>query len=185
MARLGIWLIAVLTTALALGQQTSPKKPNELVAGKLVYIGAMPSDLDRWLRDLFEQWGKYKLTSNPEGVDLVVNAVSPEKEMELVMRGGVPQPKGEGSRFPRPGSRGERKEIPVTSISVASWVTNEVLWQADVLDRKQKKDEADPPAGPHTKIFARDLTPDQLAQKITRKLREYVSEVEKTSSGKQ
>ena len=181
MVRFAISFIAVLAAALALGQQTTPKKPNELVAGKLVYVAPIPSDIDRWIGDYLNQWGKYKVTGNPEGVDLVVNAVSSEKDMKLVMRQGVPQPQGEGRHFP---GRGGGKKIPVTSISVTDWVTNEVLWQADILDRKQKKDEANPPAGPHTTIFARDLTPDQLAQKVTAKLREYVSELEKTRAGK-
>jgi hypothetical protein len=182
MVRLGVVFIAVLATVLALGQQTAPKKPNELVVGKLVYVAPIPSDLDRWIGDFLQQWGKYKVTGNPEGVDLIINAVSPEKEMELVMRGGVPQPRDEGRRFPRPSPRKEGKGIRVTSISVTDWVTNEVLWQADILDRKQKKDEANPPAGPHTTIFARGLTPDQLAQKIAAKLRQYVGELEKTSA---
>jgi hypothetical protein len=173
--------MAILAAALALGQQASPKKRNQLLVGKLIYVSPIPSDIDRWIGDYLNQWGKYKLTGNPEGVDLIVNAVSSEKEAKLVNRRGVPQPQGEGRHFP---GRGRGNAIPVTSISVSDWATNEVLWQADILDRKQKKDEANPPAGPHTTIFARDLTSDQLAQKVTEKLRDYVSELEKAGAVK-
>ena len=162
----------------SLGQQASTRKPNELVVGKLLYVAPMPSNLDQWILDSLRRWGKYKVTADPEGVDLVIQAHNPERELELEKRGGIPQPRGEGRRLPGPGPRKEHRELPAVSISVIDWVTNEPLWHADILDRKQKKDEPDPAAGPHTKIFARGLTPDQLALKITAKLREYVSELE-------
>lgn len=59
------------------------------------------------------------------------------------------------------------------------WVTNENLWLVHLLDRKPKKDELDLPVGQHTDIFTRDLAPDQIAQKLSTKLREYVSELER------
>jgi len=62
---------------------------------------------------------------------------------------------------------------------VIDWVTDEPVWQAEVLNRKQKKDEPDPPPGPKTQIFARDLSPDQIAQRVATKLREYVTSLEK------
>jgi hypothetical protein len=83
-----------------------------------------------------------------------------------------------------PGSKGKHDELPAISISVIDWVTNQPVWHADILDRKQKKDEADLPAGPQTKIFARAMTSDQLAQKVTAKLKEYEEELEKSAGAK-
>lgn len=180
-------LILMLVALPAAGQQSSPKKPNELVVGKLVHVEPMPANLDQWMLEFLRRWGKYKLTGDPEGVDLVIRADKPEKPTEYEMRGGVPQPRGEGRRFPLP--KRERQEPPAISISVIDWVTGEFLWHADILDRKPKKDEPEAPAGPRTRIFARGLTPDQLALKVTTKLREYVTELEKaeqkTESSKQ
>jgi hypothetical protein len=180
-----IGLCFVLAAGRAVAQQASPKKPNELVAGKLLYVAPMPANLDEWILDYLRRWGKYKVTGNPEGVDLVVKAYSPEKEMELEMRGGVPQPRGEGRRLPSPIPGKKHEELPAVSITVFDWVTNEPLWHADILDRKQKKDEANPPPGPQTKIFARGLATDQLAQRITAKLREYVGQLEQAQAGGQ
>jgi hypothetical protein len=182
MTRWGAFLL-ILAAVPGFAQQAPAKKANELVGGKLIYVAPMPDNLDQWILDFLHRWGKYKTTSNPEGVDLLMKGYTVEKETEWEMRGGVPQPREERRRFPVPGKG--RKELPVISISVIDWVTNQPLWRADVLNRKQKKDEADPPLGPHTQIFARDLTPDQLAQKLTARLREYVSELEKTAGSKQ
>jgi hypothetical protein len=180
---MGLCLVFVAVRGAA--QQASPKKPNELVAGKLVYVAPMPANLDQWILDFLRRWGKYKVTGDPEGVDMVVKAYNPEKEMQLEMRGGVPQPRGEPRKLPVPIPRKQREELPAVSISVIDWVTNESLWHADILDRKQKKDEPDPPPGPHTKIFGRGMTPDQLAQKITTRLREYVTQLEQAQTSGQ
>jgi hypothetical protein len=83
-----------------------------------------------------------------------------------------------------PISRGKRNEPLPASISVISWVSSQPVWQADILDRKPKKDEADLPAGPQTKIFARALTADQIAQKVVAKLKEYEEGLEKSGGGK-
>lgn len=169
--------------AAAPGQQTPSGKPNELVVGKLVYVEPMSNDLDQWIIDFLRRWGKYKVTSNPEGVDLVIQAEAPEKELKLQKRAGTAEPRGAGR--PRlPISKGEHEELPAISITVIDWVSNQPLWQADILDRKQKKNEADPPAGPLTKIFARSMTSDQLAMKITQKLKEYEVELERNGGMK-
>ncbi len=175
MVKLKIWvdLILILATAPAAGQQPSPKKPSKLVAGKLVYVAPMPGNLDRWILDDLRVWGKYKPTGDPEGVDLVIRADAPEKPAQYKTREGIPQ-----RRRDRPGP-------PAVSISVLDWVTSETLWHADLLDRKPKKDEADPPAGPHTHIFAHGLTTDQIGEKLTAKLREYVNELEAAEGRKQ
>jgi len=178
-----VCLVVVGICVSSLGQQAPAEKPNELVVGKLVYVASMPDGLDQWIIDFLRRWGKYKVTSDPEGVDLVIQAVNPEKELRLETRAGTAQPKG-ADRPPLPGSKGKRGELPVISISAIDWVTNQPLWQADILNRNQKKDEAIPPAGPQTKIFARAMTSDQLAQKVVAKLREYEEGLEKSAAGK-
>lgn len=165
------WLM-ILTACAAAGQETSPPaaatRPNELVAGKLVHVAPMPGNIDQWMIDFLRRWGKYKLTGDPEGVDLVIRAKVPQRETEYREREGVPRP------------RKEKEEPPVLSISVIDWVTNETLWRAEILDKKQKKDEPEPPSGPQTRIYARGMTSDQLAMKVTRKLQDYVTELEKS-----
>ena len=178
-----VGLVVVGICALALAQQAPAEKPNELVVGKLIYVASMPDGLDQWIIDFLRGWGKYKVTSDPEGVDLVIQATNPEKELRLETRGGTAQPRG-ADRPPLPGAKGKHDELPAVSISVIDWVTNQPVWYADVLNRKQKKDEATPPAGPQTKIFARAMTSDQLAQKVVAKLREYEEALEKSASGK-
>ena len=176
--------LAVLgTCALGLGQQPPAAKPNELVAGKLIYVASMPGDLDQWIIDFLQRWGKYKVTSNQEGVDLVIQAVKPENQLRLETRGGIAQPRG-SDRPHLPTSKEKSNELPPVSISVIDWVTDQPLWQAGILNRKPKEDEAALPAGPQTKIFARGMTPDQLAQKVVAKLKEYEEGLEKSAAGK-
>jgi len=177
-----VGLVVVGICALALGQQAPAEKPNQLVVGKVIYVESMPDGLDQWIIDFLRRWGKYKVTSNPEGVDLVIQANNPEKELRLENRAGTAQPRG-ADRPPLPIHRGKH-ELPANSISVINWVTSQPVWNADILNRNQKKDEATPPAGPQTQIFARDMTSDQLAQKVVAKLREYEEALEKPASGK-
>jgi len=167
---------------MALGQQAPAEKPNELVAGKLIYVDSMPDGLDRWIVDFLRRWGKYKITSNAEGVDLVIEGVNPDKDLQLETRAGTAQPKG-SDRPHLPMSRGKH-ELPVASISVVAWVSSQPVWYADILNRKPKKDEADLPAGPKTKIFARAMTSDQVAQRIVARLKEYEEGLEKSAAGK-
>jgi len=167
---------------IAFGQQAPAEKPNELVVGKLIYVDSMPDGLDQWIVDFLRRWGKYKITNNAEGVDLVIEAVNPEKDLQLESRGGTAQPKG-SDRPHLPMSRGKH-ELPVTSISVINWVSSQPVWSADILSRKPKKDETDLPAGPKTKIFAHDMTSDQIAQRIVAKLKDYEEGLEKSGGAK-
>ena len=105
-----------------------------------------------------------------KGVDLIIRVNVPEKPSEYELHGGLPRP------------RQERAERAAVSVSVVDWVTGETLWHADLLDRKPKKNEPEPPAGPRTRIFTRCLTSEQLAHRITEKVRQYVSELEKPSA---
>ena len=184
MGRWGLVLVLLLAAVPCGAQQTATKQPNELVVGKLIYVAPMPANIDKWVIDFLQRWGKYKVTSNPEGVDLVLKAYKPEKETEWEMRKGIPQPSG-SDQGRSPIHRKKREDIPVVSVNVIDWVTDQPLWHADIIDRNRKKDETEPPAGPHTKIYARDMTPDQIAQRITMKLREYVTELEKGGPPKQ
>ena len=177
-----VGLVVVGICALTLGQQAPAEKPNELVGGKLIYVESMPDGLDQWIIDFLRRWGKYKVTSNSEGVDLVIQATNPEKELRLETRAGTAQPRG-ADHPPLPIHR-KHGELPAVAISVIDWVTSQPVWHADILDRKPKSDEATPPAGPQTKIFARAMTPDQLAQKVVAKLREYEEALEKSDRTK-
>jgi len=177
-----VGLVVVGICALALGQQAPVEKPNQLVVGKLIYVAPMPDGLDQWIMDFLRRWGKYKVTSDPEGVDLVIQADNPEKKLQLETRAGTAQPRG-ADRPPSPIHR-KHDELPAASISVIDWVTNQPVWYADILNRKQKSDEAAPPAGPQTKIFARAMTSDQLAQKVVAKVKEYEEALEKSDSAK-
>lgn len=150
--------------------QAPGSKPNELVSGKLVCVTPMPMNLDRWIIEDLQGWGKYRVTANPEGVDLVMNATTPEKETKYVLKKGVPQPKKE-----RPGPQ-------VMSISVTDWVTGQTLWQIDLVDRKPKDEEAESQPDPHMSLYVRGLAPDKIAQAVTRSLRQYVDELEKKSA---
>jgi hypothetical protein len=185
LAILRAWLCLTLAGIGALAQEQPPPaaKQNALVSAKLIYVAPMDNGLDQWMSDLLQHWGKYKVTSNPEGVDLVIQAVKPEKELQLETRAGTAQPKG-ADRPHLPNSKAKSDEVPPLSISVIEWVTNQPVWSADIMDRKQKKDEADLPAGPQTKIFARGMTSDQLAQKVVAKLKEYEEGLEKPAGRK-
>jgi hypothetical protein len=168
---------------LALGQQAPAERPNELVAGKLIYVAPMSDGLDQWIIDFLRRWGKYKITTNPEGVDLVIQADNPEKDLRLETRAGTAEPHGAGEP-PLPIPRRKHDQLPAVSISVIEWVTSQPVWHVDILDRNPKKDEATPPAGPQTKIFARGMTSDQLAQKIVAMVRKYEEGLEKLPAGK-
>jgi hypothetical protein len=166
--------------ASASAQQLPAGKQNELVLGKLIYVAPIAADLDPWIIDDLRHWGKYKVTSNSEGVDLVIQATNLEKDLNLETRGGTAEPKGAG-RPPYPFPKKKHDDVPVSSVSVIDWVSGQTVWRADILDRKPKKDEADLPPGPQTTIFARGMTPDQLAQRVVEKLKEYEQELEKSS----
>ncbi len=176
------WLAVAILLGRAVvgGPETQPAKPSKLVAAKLVHVEPMPANLDQWILEYLRAWGKFKLTGDAEGVDLVIRANAREKPTEYEIREGVPQPRGEGRRLPLP--KRERRETPVLSVRVVDWVTNQTLWHVDLLDRKRGKDEAERPPGAHALIFARGMTSDQIAQKLVAKLREYVGELEKGSA---
>lgn len=163
------------------GQQGPEAKPTRLATAKLIFVEHMPQSLDRWLIEDLRVWGKYKRESNPEGVDLVFHADFPEHPVEILLRGGIPQP-----RQKKKGGDSSSEQCPylkpgeaVPTISVIDWVTGERLWYAHLIDKKPKKEAAEAPPGPHTDVFTRGLTPDQVAMKVVSRLREYEGELEK------
>jgi hypothetical protein len=149
----------------AFGQQKPSGKQNPLVDGKLMYVGSMPQNLDGWIVHDLAAWGKYKPTREIEGVDLVMKAYQPETRVHYEMHRGIPQPK-------EVQKKGDRKSI-MFSISVTDWVTGRLVWQAEILNRKPKRNGV-MAASEDAEIRARGLSTQQLAQAITRELRRYV-----------
>jgi hypothetical protein len=176
-------LLPALLGLSALAQQSPAAQPSALVTGKLIYVAPMPNDFDLWIIASLRRWGKYKITSNPEGVDLVIEADKPDAKLRLETLGGTAEPRGANRpHYPIPRSKKD-KGLP-TTIDVTNWVSGESVWHSDVLDRKPKKGETSLPPGPKTKIFAHDATADQLAETIVAKLKEYEAGLEKSTGGK-
>ena len=97
-----VCLVMVGIFASALAQKAPSEKPNELVVGKLIYVAPMPDGLDQWIIDFLRRWGKYKVTSNPEGVDLVIQATNPEKDSGLRRGGNRPATRRRPPALPHP-----------------------------------------------------------------------------------
>jgi hypothetical protein len=154
-----------LLAAPAAGQQKSQENQNPLVDGKLMYVGHMPENIDAWIVNDLSVWGRFKPTRQIEGVDLVMKAYEPETRTQYRMRRGIPQPKE--VRKDR-----DRKHV-MFSIVVTDWVTGRQVWQADILNRKAKRD-AEATPGEDAEISAKGLSTQQIAQAITRELRRYV-----------
>jgi hypothetical protein len=177
--KLGMWtgLLFVLAAAVGHAQRTDNASTaaqtatwKRLITAKLVAVTSMPNGLDRWLIEDLRAWGKYRVTIDPEGVDLLIRGYNPEKEPQFKMRRNIPQPKREKHEPP-----------PVLSIVVIDWISDEALWQAEIRNKKPKEGE-DTPAGPLTQINARGLKPQQLADELTSRLRRYVSGLEARGS---
>lgn len=165
-------LLLSLSPSGARAQGTSTPTPNRLLTGKLIYVAPMPNNLDKWLQEDLRVWGRYRVTSNPEGVDLEISAVVPERQTQYSQRHGVPLPKKEPKKSPKE-----------TSIDVVDWISGERLWSAAILDKKPNPNSPQPAAGSSLEIPARDVTADQLALKITDELRRYVEQLESSAPG--
>jgi hypothetical protein len=154
-----------LLAAPVFGRQKVQGKQSPLNDGKLMYVGRMPENLDAWIINDLSAWGKYKPTRDSEGVDLVVKSYQPETSIQYEMHQGIPQPRE---------VRKKHDHEPVMfSIGVTDWVTGRLVWQAEVLDRKPKRNEVAAPSG-HAVIRGKGLSTQQLAQVVTRELRRYV-----------
>ena len=157
-----------LTSVSAPAQEPAKEQPNELVAGRLIYVNRMPGDLDRWIVDFLRRWGKYTVTRDPEGVDLVWDAERPGREVRFRRdRSGLPVPE-----------KRDDDERNAISLTITDWVTGEPLWHVVLSNKKRKKKDPLPPAGPRTKVFTRKKNAKQLADRIVERLREYVKQLE-------
>jgi hypothetical protein len=165
-------LVAAIPTLAQHAQAATASRPNRLLTGKLMYVGPMPHGLDAWLIQDLKDWGKYKPTQEQEGSDLVVKADWHRRRMVFVMRHGVPVPRQE--RRPE----GKKKPILAT-ISIHDWVTGAQLWRADILDQKPKNRNRNAAPGPEIEIRARGLSSAQLAETLVRRLRAYVTQLER------
>src|SRR5215470_8638782 len=116
MMQLTTSLLAAMVTFMACawpaGAPADPEKAsNRLITAKLVAVTSMPDGLDRWLIDDLRAWGRYRVTVDAEGADLVIRGFDPERQPEFKMKKGIPQPKREKHEAP-----------PVLSITVIDWV---------------------------------------------------------------
>jgi hypothetical protein len=143
---------------------------NRLVTARLVYVVPMPDQLDKWLQSDLEQWGKYKVTSNSEGVDLEIRAIVPDTEPRYKERHGVPLPKAEPKDKPKE-----------TEIDVVDWTSGARLWTVTLLDKKVDHSAPQQPPGPSLEIRAHGMTADQLALKFTGELRRYVEQLQSSA----
>jgi hypothetical protein len=146
-------------------QPSSPMgtRPNELVAGKLVFVEEMPDNLDAWIADGLRRWGKYHVTANQEGADLVIEAEEGKRKFpgpRLGTPGTVPLP------------HRNHKNLPVASISVVDWVTNTPLFTADFVNMHggNKHD----PASSHITVRAAGYSAQQIATRFISQLQEYL-----------
>ncbi|MGH9431557.1 MAG: hypothetical protein ACRD3T_08440 [Terriglobia bacterium] len=161
----------ILSAGCGFGQQQSQPQPNKLLTGKLIYVAPMPNELDRWVTEDLRAWERYHVSTDPEGVDLEMTSNARPEDTHFVWRNGLPKKQAPNKKQPQ-----------VLSVTVVDWVTKAWLWRADILDKKLKKDEPPPPLGPHTKIYAHGMTPDQIAATITRTFREYVQQLQQNGA---
>ncbi len=145
--------------------QNNRQPDNRLLTGKLLYVAPMPEGMDQWIVQDLKAWNRYQVTANSEGVDFVMRTHVPEKPTRFVVRNGIPQPAK------------ERKKPPAPSIEVVDWVSGRVIWEAEILDKKPKRDNEALTSGSHVQIRARGLAPNQLAGKVVRAFREYVEQL--------
>jgi hypothetical protein len=141
------------------------KSPNKLVTGKIIYVAPMPGQLDQWIIQDLRAWGRYQVSGNSEGVDLVLRAQTPPENPQYTQSEHIPL------RPPR------NREPRVLSLTVTNWVTGGKVWEAKILNRSRKKDE-NPQVGPETEIYARSMKPDQVAERCVTLLRQYVDKLE-------
>jgi hypothetical protein len=149
------------------GQPAAATQTNRLVTGRLIYVAPMPDQLDKWLQSDLEQWGKYKVTSNSEGVDLEIRAIVPDREPKYRQRHGVPLPKQDSKDKPQE-----------DEIDIVDWTSGARLWTVTLLDKKVDHNAPQPTPGPSLEIRAHGMTADQLAVKLTGELRRYVEQLQ-------
>lgn len=164
-------IVLGLVSGLAFVQQSpsAPKPLNKLVTGRIIYVASMPAQLDQWIIQDLRAWGRYQVSGNSEGVDLVLEAQVPPEKTRYTQSEHIP--------IRRPANRESR----ILSLTVVNWVTGQRLWEAKILYRRPKKGSS-PPLGPETEIDARNLKPDQLAERCVTLLRKYVDNLQAENS---
>jgi hypothetical protein len=98
-----------------------------------------------------------------------MEALKPETRMEFEMKHGVPQPKSVEKR------RGPKRIM--YTIVVTDWVTGRRVWEAYILDRKEKNGRRETNTGSRSEVYAKGLSSQQLAEAILRALRSYVEQL--------
>ena len=164
------WMVCLFIGSMgfpAVAQEAEEATPNELLVGKLIYVEPMPGNLDEWVIDFLRRWGKYKVTGDPQGVDLIWQANIPRRNMEFTRdRQGVPRPRTQNE-----------EEQGAISMTVVDWVTGERLWHVVLSRKKRKKKDPPPLVGPRTKISTRKMNAEQLADELVRALSGYVEQL--------
>ena len=162
----GTLLLLLSTTSFS--QEAAKDPSSELVIGRLIYVSPMPGNLDRWIVDFLRRWGKYTVTGDPEGVDLVWDVNRPGTEIMFKKdRRGLPVPKKRDNKV--------RNSI---SLTITDWVTGEPLWHVVFSNKKRRKKDPPQPTGPSITVSTRKLSAEQLAERVVRRLRQYVKQLE-------
>ncbi len=162
----GTVLLLLPTTSFS--QEAAKDPTSELVIGRLIYISPMPGNLDRWIVDSLRRWGKYTVTGDPEGVDLVWEVNRPGTGITFRKdRRGLPVPEKRGNKV--------RNSI---SLTITDWVTGESLWHVVFSNKKRRKKDLPQPAGPSSTVSTRKLSAEQLAERVVNRLRKYVKQLE-------
>lgn len=161
----------ILLSVPAFATRSAASQPNRLVTAKVIYVEPMPNHLDQWIIMDLRAWGRYRIASSEAGVDLVIRAKEAEKKVHFTRRERPPVL--------------QRKHTapPVLAVTAVDWVSGAMMWQADILNTGLKKNHI-PPAGPETKIDARHLKPDQIAERCVNLLRQYVESLKQAAPAK-
>ena len=122
-----VGLVVVGVCALALGQQAPAEKPNELVVGKLIYVASMPMVSTSGSSTSCGAGENTKLPGS-EGVDLVIQATNPEKELRLKFGGDRPAARCRPAAVAYP--EGKTRRNPRNLDQPVDWVTNQPVWHA-------------------------------------------------------
>ncbi len=153
--------------------KASSEAVHRLVSAKLIGVTPMPDNLDKWIIEQLRAWGKYRVTGDPEGADMVMSARSEDKTPQYKTKRGAVRPKK------------EKEHPPVLAVTVEDWVTKDALWHAEILNEKPGSPPEGSFDGPEITLAARGLSADQLGAQLVRKFREYVTRLEQTQTGRQ
>lgn len=163
--------LLVPATLLCQAQTPEAAAARRLLTARSIYVEPMPGGLDQWIIQDLKAWGRYQVSPTREGVDLVIRAKRPNNKALETQRGILPS------------IRRPKTPLPVLSLTVVDWVTQERVWQADILNASPKKSGVSQP-GPRADIYARHMKPAEIAERATNALRRYVERVEQSAGAK-